>query len=104
MKQLISFIFIITMLLGFSIPGGAIETSSDTALLMDAETGQILYESNGYQTVAAGTFGKIVSVLTAVENGNLKERITVDASSLEQANDPTISSGSALCGNARQCQ
>ncbi len=91
MKQLISFIFIITMLLGFSIPGGAIETSSDTALLMDAETGQILYESNGYQTVAAGTFGKIVSVLTAVENGNLKERITVDASSLEQTNDPTIS-------------
>ncbi|MEE0776566.1 MAG: hypothetical protein U0M15_05880 [Bacillota bacterium] len=90
MKKLISLFFTIILLLGLSIPTAALELSSDTALLMDAQTGQILYQSNGYETVPSGTFGKIVSALTALENGDPDDIVTVNKSALQHLTAPVI--------------
>lgn len=90
MKKLLSFLFIIMFVLGVSVSAEAIELSSDTVLLMDAETGQVLYESNGYQTVPSGSFGKLLNILTAVEHGKLSEKVTVLQNDLQYLENPVI--------------
>ncbi|MEF9945872.1 MAG: D-alanyl-D-alanine carboxypeptidase family protein [Lachnospiraceae bacterium] len=52
---------------------------AQSAVLMDGETGRILYEKNGYETKPMASTTKIMTCIIALENGNLEDVITVSA-------------------------
>ncbi|WP_058486906.1 D-alanyl-D-alanine carboxypeptidase family protein [Defluviitalea phaphyphila] len=49
---------------------------SDSAILMDAKTGTILYEKNIHKKQYPASITKIMTALLAIENGNLEDTIT----------------------------
>lgn len=49
---------------------------SDSAILMDAKTGAVLYEKNIHKRQFPASITKIMTALLAVENGNLEDIIT----------------------------
>ena len=55
-KYVIFFIF-----LSFSIRSFALETDAKFAILMDAETGQVLYEKNAYEKMPPSSMSKIMT-------------------------------------------
>ena len=92
MRRILSVFLLVVMLVGlFSIvPAHALEDpniQARAALLVDAETGHVLYEKNADTQLAPASLTKIMVallVLEAVERGELKmdEEITATASSL----------------------
>jgi D-alanyl-D-alanine carboxypeptidase (penicillin-binding protein 5/6) len=51
--------------------------TAKAAILMDAETGQVLYRKNIHQLRAPASTTKIMTGLLAIENGNLTDQVTV---------------------------
>ncbi len=58
-------------------PEDAPEIYSEAAIVMDATTGQILYEKNAYNTLYPASITKILTTLVAIENGNMEDVITM---------------------------
>ncbi|MDD3393389.1 MAG: D-alanyl-D-alanine carboxypeptidase [Anaerotignum sp.] len=52
------------------------ELSAEAAILMDATTGEILYEKNSRSKMYPASITKLMTVLLALENGNLDDTIT----------------------------
>ncbi len=50
---------------------------SETAVLMDKSSGQVLYEQNMNQTMYPASITKIVTAIVAIEEGELNELVTV---------------------------
>lgn len=48
-----------------------------SALLMDADTGRVLYEENGYDVMPMASTTKIMTCILALESGKLDEYVTV---------------------------
>ncbi|MEG1783132.1 MAG: serine hydrolase, partial [Oscillospiraceae bacterium] len=58
------------------------DVKSETAVLMDAKTGQILYDKNMNVQMYPASTTKIMTGLLAVEKGNLTDVITMDKESI----------------------
>lgn len=58
------------------------EISAPSAMLMEAETGQILYEKNIEAPLHISAANKLMTVLVAVENSNLTSYVTVSSDSV----------------------
>ena len=58
-------------------PARAVDTSAHAAILLDATTGEILYEKNPDEQLAIASITKIVTALTAVKYGSLEDTVTV---------------------------
>ncbi|MDT8859634.1 D-alanyl-D-alanine carboxypeptidase [Alkalihalobacillus sp. MEB130] len=52
---------------------------SETAILMDAETGEILFNQKMEQTMYPASITKIVTAIVAIEEGNLADIVTVSS-------------------------
>lgn len=50
-----------------------------SAVLMDAESGRILYEKDGYTHMPNASTTKIMTCILALENGNLEDTVTVSS-------------------------
>lgn len=50
-----------------------------SAVLMDAVTGRVLYEKNGYEQMPMASTTKIMTCIVALEYGNLNETVTVSS-------------------------
>lgn len=50
---------------------------ADGAVLMDARTGQVLFEKNAYKSLAPASTTKIMTAIIAIESGRLDEKATV---------------------------
>ncbi|MFZ5645159.1 MAG: D-alanyl-D-alanine carboxypeptidase family protein [Bacillota bacterium] len=59
------------------ITGASLAVSSDAAILMDADTGQVLYAKNPHQKRPIASTTKIMTALVAIECGNLKDVVNV---------------------------
>lgn len=57
-----------------------------SALLMDAETGEILYEKNGKKTMAVASTTKILTCILAIEKCQLDEIVTISEYAAGQPN------------------
>jgi D-alanyl-D-alanine carboxypeptidase (penicillin-binding protein 5/6) len=53
------------------------EISAQTAVVMEMNSGKVLYEKNGKQKVYPASTTKILTALLAIENGNLDQKIRV---------------------------
>jgi len=54
------------------------DISAEAAILIDADTGRILYEKNIHKKMYPASTTKILTAIIAIERGNLDEKITVD--------------------------
>ena len=63
---------------------------AQSAVLMDADSGRILFAKNGQEERAMASTTKIMTCILALENGDLSEEITVSA---EAASQPTVRLG-----------
>ncbi|MBE6915296.1 MAG: D-alanyl-D-alanine carboxypeptidase [Ruminococcaceae bacterium] len=81
MKKILSLLIIMTMLCTLVMPLCAAdgvrqpELISESAVLMDAETGQVLWEKNMHDRKYPASITKIITVLLAVENLTLTDTI-----------------------------
>ena len=50
-----------------------------SAVLMDADSGRVLYERNGYEQMAMASTTKIMTLIVALENANLDDTVAVSA-------------------------
>ena len=53
--------------------------SASAAFLMDASTGQVLYEMNAHEKNYPASTTKIMTALLAIENLNMEDVVSVDA-------------------------
>ncbi len=75
-KRLISICFCVLMLVPFCMVK-AEAVSAQFACVMEAQTGQVLYEKNAYSTHSMASTTKIMTALIALEQGNLTDTVTV---------------------------
>lgn len=50
-----------------------------SAVLMDAESGRVLYEKDGYQHMPNASTTKIMTCILAIENGNMEDQVSVSS-------------------------
>lgn len=66
---------------------GPLRLHGSAALLMDGQTGQILYEENGFARRYPASTTKLLTALVALEHGSLDQIITVSAKAIAQEPD-----------------
>lgn len=57
--------------------GAPPSVGAEGAILMDARTGQVLFEKNAYKQLAPASTTKIMTAILAIESGRLEEKATV---------------------------
>jgi D-alanyl-D-alanine carboxypeptidase len=54
-----------------------LQLNSEAAILIDAQSGQVIYEKNSKEKLSPASITKIATAIYAIENGNLDELVTV---------------------------
>src|SRR5690606_28540529 len=62
---------------GYATDEETLRIHSETAILIDATTGQVLYEKNASQSMYPASITKILTGIIAIEEGNLDDIVTV---------------------------
>lgn len=75
MKRLFVFVWLCVFLI--SSKAFAIDISAECACLLNAETGEVLYEYNGYSRHSIASTTKIMTAILAIENSEPDEVVTV---------------------------
>lgn len=76
--RLTGVLLILAVLLGSVPASGAVSTSASAAILMDADSGRVLYEQNAHEQRLIASITKLMTALTALESGHdLEEEVTV---------------------------
>ena len=89
-KRIISLILTMTVLFFSNIevfaadPPNESELYAKSAVLMDADSGRILYEKNGYEALANASTTKILTCIVALENCDLSSQVTVSSYAASQ--------------------
>jgi serine-type D-Ala-D-Ala carboxypeptidase (penicillin-binding protein 5/6) len=61
-----------------------LEIKSEAAVLVDSETGAILYNKNGVERLYPASLTKIATAIYAIEKGNLDDLVTVSANAVKE--------------------
>jgi len=61
------------------VPAEAVETSATAAILIDADSGRVLYEKQADRQMLIASTTKIMTALVALEEGELSETVTVSS-------------------------
>lgn len=79
MKRFLVFLLILAALLSLCLPcsAEALSLSAKSAILMDAETGQVLYQKDAFVRLPMASTTKIMTAIVALENSNLEDEIEV---------------------------
>lgn len=59
------------------------DISARSAILIEADTGKIIFEKNAYEKLPMASTTKIMSTLLSIESGNLDEYFTVDSNAIK---------------------
>lgn len=76
MKRVVCF-FIFLCLLAFPLNAGAVSTSAKAAILINADTGEVIYEQNPKEKLPMASTTKIMTALLLCEKGDMEKQITV---------------------------
>lgn len=80
MSKWLVFLYALTMLF---VPVSALETSGDAVILMDQDSGRILYGKNIEKHKLIASTTKIMTALLAIESNQLDDIVTIDESILK---------------------
>jgi serine-type D-Ala-D-Ala carboxypeptidase (penicillin-binding protein 5/6) len=76
-KVILGFIIIILLLTIFPRNSIAIGVSAQTAILIEQESGRILYEKDAHKKMRIASITKIMTAILAIESGKMDEMVTV---------------------------
>lgn len=62
-----------------SVNNTKLELNAQSAILIDADTGRVLYEKNGYNEMPMASTTKIMTCIVALENGNLSDVVKISS-------------------------
>ena len=74
----------------------AADTSATAAILMDGDTGEVLYEKNPDRQMLIASTTKLMTALVALEQGTLTDVVTVTASHMAEGSSMYLRSGEKL--------
>lgn len=79
-KYIFSLVFAIAIISTYSSTSSAddLDLVAESAILIDAETGQILYEKNAFKEMYPASTTKIMTLILGLEYSNLYDQVTVD--------------------------
>ncbi len=85
MKKLCAIVFsaVIFILNSFSVNADTLSVSAKSAILIDAQTGRVIYEKNAYEKRPMASTTKIMTTLLALEYGDLETYFTVDSEAIK---------------------
>ena len=83
-KYIVAVLAIVLLMNGLSVQVWAkkpaeTEVYAKAAVLMDAESGRVLYEKNGQEILAMASTTKILTCILALENADLEEWVDISA-------------------------
>lgn len=89
MSKLVSFFMILMLILSNEVNAYAaenppLEIKSEAAVLVDSETGAILYSKNSDERLYPASLTKIATAIYAIENGNVDDVVTVSARAVKE--------------------
>ncbi len=94
MKRFLAFFLSLLLICGFNVQAEEIDEPhnlyAQAAVLMDADSGRVLFEKNGDEVLANASTTKIMTCIIALEIGNLEEVVTA---SEEAAAQPKVHLG-----------
>ena len=98
MRKTILLILCAALLLGGTVPCHAdqIGTSATAAILLDADTGEVLYEKNADRQMLIASTTKILTALVALEQGGLQKEITVTADHMVEGSSMYLKVGETV--------
>ena len=67
-----------------------LDLSAETSILIDSETGSILYDKNSSKVMFPADTTKILTAIIAIENSDLKQKVTVDSEALTSAKETEL--------------
>ena len=76
----------------------ALEVSATAAVLMDADTGQILYDKAGTRQMRIASTTKIMTALVALEQGALDDTVTVGSQHMAEGSSMYLRVGETVRG------
>ena len=93
MKKICKFVFFVILIFIFSssnifgaelpsVSFDGLNITSNCILLAEKETGNVLYEKNGYNKMYPASTTKILTAIVVLENSYLNERVKVNSSAL----------------------
>ena len=74
----------------------AVEVSAAAAVLMDADSGRLLYEKNGEERMLIASTTKLMTALVALEQGGLQQEITVTGGHMAEGSSMYLRPGEKL--------
>ena len=74
----------------------AVEVSAAAAVLMDADSGRLLYEKNGGRRMLIASTTKLMTALVALEQGGLQQEITVTGGHMAEGSSMYLRPGEKL--------
>ena len=98
-QKWITIILLLTMVCSFVIPASAVDSEGNfavdakAAMLIERNTGTVLYELDPHEQNYPASLTKIMTCLLALENGNLDDVITVSSTAMEN-----LSAGGSSAG------
>ncbi len=79
--------------LNLNVDSSNLELHSDCLLLIEKNTGDILYEKNAYEKMYPASTTKILTAIIVLEKCPLNERVTISSSSLASIPSDYVVSG-----------
>jgi serine-type D-Ala-D-Ala carboxypeptidase (penicillin-binding protein 5/6) len=89
LSKIVSFFIIWILILSnqanaFAAENQSLEIKSEAAVLVDSETGAILYSKNSNERLYPASLTKIATAIYAIENGNVDDVVTVSARAVRE--------------------
>ena len=90
MGKRIAGILLAVLILVFAMPArvGAVSTSATAAILVDADSGRVLYEQNADARMLIASTTKIMTALVAIREGNLSDTVKVSKKAMTDRMPP----------------
>ena len=93
MKRLVLFITVLCLLGAFTVPASAAEVPAKSAVLMDVESGQVLFEQNAHEPLPPASVTKVMTMLLIME--------AIDRGALSYDETVTVSEAAAAKGGSQ---
>ena len=71
----------------------SVTTSAAAAILLNADTGEVLYEKNGSQQMLIASTTKIMTALVALERGSLQDTVVVKEEHMTEGSSMYLAPG-----------
>ena len=94
--RICSFLAALLMLLSANTEAFAVSTSARSAIVVDADSGRVLYEQNADEQRLIASITKIMTAVVAIEQGDLKQVYTVTGEDMAEGSSMYLRVGEQL--------